>query len=128
MPASSRVAGVLRQAGVAGMHFPGLRYAARNASILSSNLARTARHTSQGFLDVKDLTAPLPSAMVRHAHSSSAREAVNMNLKGMAPSNRGEYVVTKLDDCTFAIDATICTIIGFRNLRLRLRDVVPCRH
>lgn len=41
-----------------------------------------------------------PSAIVRHAHSSSARDAVNMGLKGMAPKSGGEYVVTKLDDRT----------------------------
>lgn len=45
-------------------------------------------------------TAVTPSAIVlsRTVHTSSARDSKVAHLKGMQPSNRAEYVVTKLDD------------------------------
>lgn len=45
-------------------------------------------------------TTLIPSAIVlsRTVHSSSARDSKVAHLKGMQPSNRAEYVVTKLDD------------------------------
>lgn len=45
-------------------------------------------------------TAVAPTALIlsRSVHSSSARDSKVSHLKGMQPSNRAEYVVTKLDD------------------------------
>lgn len=94
----------MRRAGAAGGDAAGLAQLAqlaRRSSSVSAALNRPAR----------DLAAPLPNAVVaRHAHSSSAREAVNMGLQGMAPSNRGEYVVTKLDDCAFLWKSVILMV------------------
>jgi hypothetical protein len=68
----------------------------------SSGLARAmsaGEPVGQGVVRANGLAAAPTTAVSRYAHSSSARDAVNMGLKGMPPSNRGEYVVTKLDDC-----------------------------
>lgn len=45
-------------------------------------------------------TTVVPTSLVhlRTVHSSSARDSKVAHLKGMQPSNRAEYVVTKLDD------------------------------
>lgn len=89
MPALARARALARLAGGAGLSPRGLR---------ESTTLTAAAATAPACVRARDLAAPAPRALVRGAHSSSARDAVNMGLKGMAPSNRGEYVVTKLDD------------------------------
>ncbi len=93
-----RYAGVVGRAGTGWRsgqvteHGTQVRGTRSSAGLASLAIPSSSRSTEIGV--------PLPKAIVRHNHSSSARDAVNMGLKGMAPSNTGEYVVTKLDDRT----------------------------
>lgn len=72
------------------------RYVARTPGVAAA--LHGADSTARGFARVTDISRAPQNSIVRHAHSSSARDGVNMGLKGMAPTSRGEYVVTKLDD------------------------------
>lgn len=97
--AGMRVLGALQRR-TSALTSPAASVAPRLIATASSGEALPASAAGAGRRSRSNaLAAPAPIALTRFAHSSSARDAVNMGLKDMAPSNRGEYVVTKLDDC-----------------------------
>jgi NADH dehydrogenase (ubiquinone) Fe-S protein 7 len=74
--------------------------AIRAASSLRRVAASTSAPLKQGLSGALAARpeASLALATNRFAHSSSARDNVHAGIKGNAPSNNAEYVVTKLDD------------------------------